>query len=115
MTNYKQKLEEEKAELLIQLQGLGRINPDNTNDWEPVAAELNIDQSEIEERASEITSFEERSAVEYELEAKLNQINTALEAIANNNFGLCNVCKSAIEEARLRANPSAATCIAHME
>lgn len=109
------KLEEEKVSLIKQLQELGRINPDNANDWEPVAAELNIDQAEIEERASEITSFEERSAVEYELEAKLNQVNTALEAIANNSYGTCVTCKSPIEEARLEANPAAMTCKAHME
>ena len=115
MTNHKRKLEEEKESLLIQLAELGRINPDNVNDWEPVAAELNIDQAEIEERASEITSFEDRSAVEYELEAKLGQVNTALEAINNNSYGKCTVCMAPIEEARLEANPAAMTCKAHME
>ena len=115
MINFKKKLEEEKSALTKQLQEVGRVNPDNISDWEPVAAELNISQSEVEERASEITSFEERSAIEYELETKLNEINTALEAIADNSYGFCRVCKSSIEEARLEANPSALTCKAHME
>ncbi len=113
--NFKKKLEEEKVILIKQLQEVGRINPDDTTDWEPVAASLDINQSEIEERATEITSFEDRSAVEYELEGRLNEINAALVAIANNTYGICKVCKSPIEEARLEANPSAMTCMAHME
>lgn len=115
MEKFKQKLEDEKVALIKQLQGLGRINPDNTSDWEPVAATLDINPSEAEERATEITSFADRSTIEYELEEKLKEVNGALEAIANNSYGLCVVCKSPIEEARLEANPSAMTCKAHME
>ncbi|KKU79169.1 MAG: hypothetical protein UY04_C0015G0023 [Parcubacteria group bacterium GW2011_GWA2_47_7] len=51
-THLKQKLEIERALLLRQLQKVGRINPDNTADWEPVAADLNVDTAEEEERAA---------------------------------------------------------------
>ncbi len=113
--NYKKKLEEEKVALIKQLQEIGRINPDDTSDWEPVAVAHDNNQPEIEERATEITSFEDRSAVEYELEAQLKGVDIALEAIANNSYGQCVVCNAPIEDARLEANPSAVTCVAHMD
>lgn len=111
----KQKLEEEKALLIQELQKVGRINPDNAADWEPVAADLNLETAEEEERAGEITSFEDRSAIEFELEKRWNEVNAALSAINTENYGHCTVCRIEIEEPRLLANPAATTCVAHME
>jgi DnaK suppressor protein len=114
-TQLKQRLEEEKAVLIQELQKIGRINPDNADDWEPVAADLNVDSAEEEERAGEITNFEERSAVEFELEKRWNEVTAALSAIEKGTYGHCAVCKGEIEEARLMANPAATTCRTHME
>lgn len=111
----KQKLEEEKAVLVQELHKVGRINPDNLADWEPVAADLNLDTAEEEERAGEITNFEDRSAIEFELEKRWNEINAALSAMNAGTYGTCVVCKMNIEASRLQANPAATTCIAHME
>lgn len=112
---YKESLEKELALLEKELGNVGRINPENKNDWEPVANDLNIDTAEDEERASGITDFEEQSSVEFTLEEKLNKVKAALARIENNTYGVCRVCGSAIEEARLRVNPSAETCIAHRD
>ena len=111
---FKKKLLEEKTRIEHDLAEVGRINPENKDDWEPVAAPLNIDPAEEEERAEEITDFEDRSAIEFELEKKLNQITAALEQIAQGTYGTCRVCNNPIEEARLEANYSADTCTAHM-
>lgn len=113
-THFKKKLLEEKALIERELRSVGRINPDNTSDWEATAGNLNIDPAEIEERASEITDFEDRSAVEFELEKKLNEITMALEDIAKGTYGICRVCNKPIEADRLEANYSAETCRAHM-
>lgn len=110
----KKKLEGEKASLEGELASVGRINPDNKDDWEPVAAALNIDQAEIEERASEITDFEERSAIEFEFEKRYNEVRRALAKITDGTYGNCEKCGGAIEPARLDANPAAEMCIAHM-
>lgn len=110
----KQKLLEEKNLLEEELRGVGRVNPDNPKDWEPTAADLNVDPAEEEERASEITDFEDRSSVEFSLEKRLVGVNEALERIAQKTYGLCDTCKKPIEEKRLMANPSASTCMAHM-
>lgn len=114
MEHYKKKLIGEQTLVLRELASVGRINPENKEDWEPVAGERNIDPAEEEERAEEITDFEDRSAVEFALEKKLNEINVALARITESTYGLCRVCNNLIEEDRLEANYSADTCKAHM-
>ncbi len=108
-------LEAELELLTYELGSVGRVNPENKNDWEVVAADGNIDKAEIEERASEITDFEDRSSVEFALEERANKVKAALTRIDNDTYGACSVCTSPIEEARLHANPAATTCKAHME
>jgi RNA polymerase-binding transcription factor DksA len=111
----KSKLEEERTQLLEELQKIGRINPDNLSDWEPVAGEINLDTAEEEERAEEITNFEERSAIEFEIEKRWNEVNSALAAIAEGTYGICRTCGEHIDDERLSANPAATTCRLHME
>ncbi|MEK7118838.1 MAG: hypothetical protein AAB869_04470 [Patescibacteria group bacterium] len=113
--HFRKKLLDEQRRVERELADVGRINPDNKNDWEPVAADLNIDSAEDEERAGEITDFEDRSAVEFELEKRLNEIIAALGRIQEGVYGICRVCKKSIETDRLEANYSADTCMAHMD
>lgn len=114
-TKHEQALRQELLLLEAELKSVGRINPEDPNDWEAVSGETNIDPAEAEERASEITDFEDRSAIEFTLEEKYNKVKAALERIASGTYGVCKVCGIAIEEARLSANPSAETCITHKE
>ncbi len=114
LSKYKTVLEAELELLTHELRSVGRVNPENKNDWEAVASDGNIDKAEMEERASEITDFEDRSSVEFALEERANKIKAALARIDNNTFGACVVCTSEIEEARLEANPAATTCKAHI-
>ena len=69
--HFKKKLTEERDLIERELRSVGRVNPDNTNDWEPTAGSLNIDPAEEEERAGAATDFEDRSAIEFELEKRL--------------------------------------------
>lgn len=112
--HFKKKLEEEKVLVEQELRSVGRINPDNTNDWEPTAGNLNIDPAEEEERAGAVTDFEDRSEIEFELEKRLNEVDAALGRIAEGSYGICRVCKNPIETDRLEANYSADTCKTHM-
>lgn len=114
-TKHEQALRDELLLLEAELKTVGRINPENPNDWEAVAGETNIDPAEAEERAGEITDFEDRSAVEFTLEEKYNKVKAALERIASGTYGVCKICGNAIEEARLIANSSAETCISHKD
>jgi RNA polymerase-binding transcription factor DksA len=112
--HFKKKLEEEQALVKRELESVGHINPDNTSDWEPTSGNLNIDPAEEEERAGATTDFEDRSAVEFTLEKRFNEITAALERIAEGSYGICRVCNEPIEVERLEANYSADTCKAHM-
>lgn len=114
MTALKEKLQKEQALLERELATVGRINPDNPKDWEATAEDLNIPQADMNERADEITDFEDRSAIEFELEERYNGVKNALERIDNGTYGKCTVCAGEIEEDRLSANPAATTCKAHM-
>lgn len=111
----KNMLLEEKARLMLELSGVGHENPDIEGDWEPSAPNLNNPSADINDVADSMEAFEGNSAIEVELEARLLEVDSALARIEAGTYGICRICGSAIEEARLHANPSAPTCIAHRE
>lgn len=113
-TELKKMLQEEKTLLERELASVGRINPDNPEDWEATAEDLNAPQADMNERADEITDFEDRSSIEYTLEERYNNVRNALKRIDENTYGICSVCQNEIEMERLLANSAATTCKAHM-
>lgn len=113
---FKKKLVTERANIEAGLMRVGRINPDNPNDWEPTVPEVAPEaMTELEERASEIEELSDNIAVEAEFELRLNKIRAALERIDAGTYGICAVCGKEIEGARLDASPSATTCKEHRE
>ncbi len=114
---FKKKLEEEKIRLEAELARVGKRNPAIKGDWEPTPAEdeTDIRTSEQSELADKFEEFENRSAVEIHLEEKLNEVIAALEHIKKGVFGICEVCGEKIDENRLEANISAATCVKHSQ
>lgn len=106
---------EEKARLESELAGVGHKNPDIAGDWEPSAPDLNNPTADINDTADSISAFEGNAAIEVELEARLLEVGAALARIEAGTYGTCRICGVAIEEARLRANPAAPTCITHRE
>ena len=111
---YKQKLEEEMAILMSELADLGNRDP-KSHEWEATTSEATTENADMNSSADRFEDFEEKSALITPLEAKLTQVEQALERIENGTFGKCRVCHGPIEEARLHANPAAETCIAHLE
>lgn len=111
---FQKKLEEEKVLLLGELASVGRINPDDPKDWEVMAEDLNVTQADSNERADEITDFEDRSSIEFTLEERLNAVDNALTRIKENRYGICEVCQHPIDAERLAADTAAHTCRAHM-
>jgi DnaK suppressor protein len=109
------KLNEERNMLLSELASVGRVNPENNNDWEPTANTEGADMAEEEERATEIADFRDRAATEFELESRYRRVERALERIASDTYGICLICGGDIESQRLSAEPSAETCIAHKD
>lgn len=108
-------LSQENEQLEEELKSVGQKNPSNPSDWEGTPGETEyVDVSDENSLADKFESFEERSAVEVELEARLNEIKAALERIEKGEYGICGVCGEEIEEDRLEANPAAKTCKEHI-
>ena len=113
----KKRLEEEKAKLIEELKKVGRINPDNPDDWIPTPSALTEETSDESEMADRVEEFEERTAVEGELEGRLRAVLRALKKIEEGTYGICNAAGSPhpIEEKRLEANPASRNCLSHMK
>lgn len=112
--SFKTKLLAEKKLVETELGTVGRRNPENAADWEPVAAVLER-PAERDEVADKIESFEENVALVRQLESRLAELNSALARIEDGTYGRCLRCTNAIEVERLKANPAAATCKSHMK
>lgn len=109
--HFKGKLKEEMKNLVGELKTVGRINPDNPEDWEPTKADFNIPESDKNDVADEIEEYEERSAILKQLEIRYNEIKNALKKIEDGNYGICEISGEEIPRDRLEANPSARTKI----
>ncbi len=112
--NNKKKLEEEKGMLENELSGLGRVD-EKTGEWEAtpeVQTAPEADENDLSDRSED---YEERTSLMTALEARLLDINNALDAIESGTYGVCTICGNKIEEDRLEANPAALTCKACME
>ncbi len=97
-------------------EGLSKIahrNPDAPEDWTVNRPDMNVMPAAKEEVADVEEELENAASVEYNLESRLKDINEALEKMRQGKYGLCAVGGEAIDEARLRANPAALTCIEH--
>ncbi len=106
---------EEKARIENGMRGIAHKNPEIEGDWEPSVPDLNSPTADINDTADTIIAFENNAAIEVELEARLMEIDAALARMETGSYGVCRICGSAIEDARLHANPAAPTCITHRE
>ncbi len=109
---YKEALEAEKIDLETQLATVGRRNPSNPNDWEPVPQETGL-EADLLDTAGQIEGYEENTAILKDLEIRYNEVLAALARIEDGSYGTCAVGGEAISEARLEANPAATTCVEH--
>ncbi len=113
-TNYfKTKLEEEKEQLEKALSKIAERNPQNPEDWETKSEELNIMPSDQSEMADVLEEYGNTAALETEMEQQLNKVKAALKRIKDGKYGICKVKNCKIEEGRLKADPTAETCMEH--
>lgn len=111
--HFKERLEAEKLALEEQLQTVGRRNPSNPNDWEPVPTDTNL-ESDPNDQADLIENYEENAAILKDLEIRYNNVLVAIAREAEGTYGVCSVCGEEVEEDRLEADPAAHTCKAHL-
>ena len=106
----KAKLLEEKNRLSIMLKKDDVVDSEIPGGHKPKFNEVG---SEEGENASESEQFGNDLSVTEDLEDRLMQIEAALQAMENGSYGKCLVGGEEIEEARLRAEPAARTCVKH--
>ncbi len=107
---FKKLLQDELKNLEEELKTVGRINPDNPSDWEPVPENMDIDSADDNELADKIEHFEGNSGILKQLETQFNEVKSALLKIDKGTYGICEACGGKIEEAKLIANPAAKLC-----
>lgn len=112
---FKRELENEIKILEKDLQSVGRKNPDNPKDWEPLPGAMDARSADENDVADSIESYEENTAILKELEIRYNGVKSAIQRIGEGTYGICKVCGKEIEEKRLEANAAAETCVAHMK
>ena len=110
---FKKQLDEEKNRLEIELATVAHRNPDAREDWTVKSPDLNLMSSDKNEMADEEEELINAAGLEYNLESRLRDINEALEKIKQGKYGVCSVGSEPIDEARMRANPAALTCVEH--
>ena len=113
-TFYKEKLEEDKARLEQELSTIAR--PSEKGDtWD--AVNTVVDEStdaDSNEVADKIEEFETNFSIAENLKKELVDVNDARAKIEAGTYGICEISGEEIEEERLQANPSARTCMAHL-
>lgn len=115
LNHFKEKLVAEEQKLVGELKTVGRINPSNPADWEPVPENIDTMLADKNEAADAIEEYEENTAVLRELEIRYNNVKRALKKIDDGTYGTCEVGGEPIDIKRLEANSAALTCIEHAD
>jgi RNA polymerase-binding transcription factor DksA len=111
---FKEILEKQRVLLEADLSSIGRRDPKNPNDWEATVTDLDVLPADENDVADMFEELEGNKALINTLEAQLREVDSALEKINTDKFGVCEVCGKEIEDDRMNANPSAKTCKEHM-
>ena len=106
----KTSLTQEKTDIEAELAKFAKRNPAIKGDWTSVVND-NADASDsLDDKAHEVTDYEERRAVEQNLELRLKQIEETLYKIDAGTYGICSNCSLPIEPTRLLATPAVRHC-----
>lgn len=99
----------EKAELENNLGKIARTVDKKEGDYETSFEDIGTDK---DDNATEVDQYTQNLSVENTLEKKLQVILEALAKMKKGTYGVCENCQKEIPLDRLRANPSAKTCMA---
>jgi RNA polymerase-binding transcription factor DksA len=105
----KERLDTEKKSLEKELESFAKKDDSPKGDWDTKYP--NRENGNMEEEADEVQEYGNMLPVEYSLELKLKNINSALEKIGKGGYGICEKCGKEIDEKRLQACPEAKTCL----
>jgi len=98
----------EKKKIETALNEIAAKDPDMKDDYDAIFPDFG---SSPDENAQEVTEFDKRKSLEYNLEQRLADINRKLGEIEKGTHGDCYTCGEAINPKRLEAVPTASLCI----
>jgi len=104
----KKSLLKEKEELESNLARIAKPINKEKGDYEASFDDLGDDP---DDNAIEVEEYSDNLPVENALEKKLQDVLAALSEMKAGTYGVCKNCNQEISIDRLRANPSARTCI----
>jgi len=112
----KEALEKIKNDLLIRksqiISDLEKISKKDSREADKRGVAFPEYGDKPDENAQEINDFSTTLATQKVLEKSLSDVESALQRIENNTYGICKYCKKPIGEKRLIARPTAGACIA---
>ena len=98
----------EKKKIETALSEIAMKDPDMKNDYDAIFPDFG---SAADENAQEVTEFDRRKSLEYNLEQRLADINRKLDEIEKGTHGACHTCGGKIDPRRLKAVLTASLCI----
>ncbi len=112
LTSQKYKLEKIKESIKEELKTFATENPKFAGDWNTnfPKHDNGVGSSALEDATDEVEEYITRLPIEFNLETRLRDINSALEKIKNGKYGICEKCKKPISQARLEVSPEAKLC-----
>ncbi|PIT86361.1 MAG: hypothetical protein COU33_03620 [Candidatus Magasanikbacteria bacterium CG10_big_fil_rev_8_21_14_0_10_43_6] len=101
-------LTEKKTQLENELGGFTKPTAQDSEDFEAQFPEFGDKE---DENAREIEQYTARKPLEITLEKELRDVNKALKRLADKQYGVCKYCENLIDEKRLLARPTSASCV----
>lgn len=107
-------LEKEKTAIEGQLKKIAKKDEKLPGDWDTVFPRYDGGESggaALEKAADEVEEYSTLLSIEYSLEIRLKNINSALEKIRKGTYGRCEKCQKGISVDRLKASPESHFCL----
>ncbi len=104
----KQALEQERERLEAELKGFAHRDSHTGATYN---ADFPSYGDKEEDNATEVATYTDNLSLSRTLEAKLEDVISALERMAKRTYGTCKYCGKEIDERRLRARPESASCV----
>jgi len=102
-------LAQEKERLDKELEKFTKKNPNVEGDYNSTFPDYGDKE---DENAAEVAQYAANLPLEESLEKTLRDVNSSLERLKKDSYGICKYCGEPIEEKRLLARPTSSACIA---
>ncbi|MBI4128642.1 MAG: TraR/DksA C4-type zinc finger protein [Parcubacteria group bacterium] len=111
LNSLRKKLEHDRERIVRELEEFAQKNPTMKDDWDTTFPQYGTHTSEQDENADETEEYANLLPVEHALEQRIQDIDSALEKMRTQRYGICEQCTKEIDVKRLTVNPEARLCL----